>query len=142
MSYGIIKKCFGLDLHLDGNKLTKATLISLFRDIAKIDHGDSVDNWSEEEVFEWTGEFDGVSYGWGGYSSWDENDGAMAIGFQITQWPYWELNGPGGIIVSAQDNNTTPELLAKWNKLVSQAVRVVLTKHGIAPGVFWTTSTS
>jgi len=135
--YGIINKCFGVDLRPESSQEIPHSLIPLLRDLLRLDEGDEIDSWDDDVVLELAKEIGESAYGWFAYCG-------RAIGFELCSWAYWELDGEKGIIAQAQEPNcqTTPELIEQWNDLVGESVQAVLAKHNIEPKVFWTTSTS
>lgn len=135
--YGIVNKCFGVDLREAGSRAA-----SLLREIARMDMGDEVDEWDDDGVLEWAEEsIPTMSFGWSAYSG--SGDGPLAIGFEIQSWPYWELEGDNGIVAAAQINacKTTP-YLDRWKQIVNDDLWDLIERHGFVPRVFWTTSTS
>ena len=64
------------------------------------------------------------------------------IGCCFESWPYWELEGPNGIMAKAQLNTLTDKEIQKWNNKVPKAIREILEKHGFEPKILWIASTS
>jgi len=156
MSYGIINRVYGVDISY--GELTSAQK-TLMKDLyARYWAGLTPDLQEEWETPSEAG--DGPYYDyqneilpeedWSFTAYSGSGDPPLGIGFELNSWAYWEFKDTTdregkvtpGILSTARQDELPEGTLEKWNELVPVDVRELLAKHGIEPGVFWTTSTS
>lgn len=146
--YGRINRGYGVLLSdASGPKIDTDKYLDFLRDLVRLDEefikeewGSSVSDislWSEDECLEFLEE---SPYVWTAYSG--GGDPPYAVGVSVHSWAYWKLEGPGNILEFARKIDPTQKELDSWNSEVSDDVKKLLGKHGLEPGVFWTTSTS
>lgn len=153
--YGIIHKCFGVNLRPEKSDQIPIEFSALIRDLAAMDEGEEeIASWESRDFEEFTSECIGETpYGFTAYDG--NGPGPLGIGYELNSWPYWELNGPSGerarfwtgIIQAAQPAwshmpGNAKYLMERWDSTVPEEVRAILTKNNIKPEIFWTTSTS
>jgi len=81
--------------------------------------------WDFYEILEYISE---DSYVWSAYSG--SGDSPVAIGISIDSWPYWEFEGPEGIIASAQIIEPTDKEIKAFKSKIPKDVIDILKKNG------------